>query len=640
MRSNCVFRKLLAAALALIIICGGLDAQEAQAAYNRPYYIEVDITNQIVTIYNTADDTIARQMLCSSGENDSTPVGTYYLPSKELSSERTKWYYFRAFSVYAQYATRIKGAYLFHSIPFNRKSEDRMSATAAAEFGTPASHGCIRLRVEDAEFIAKQCLTGTRVKIYKSGEKNEELRQLLYISSYIQDEMTYPEFLGISEDALGYGSAGAEVKDLQLRLSDLGYYEGASDGKYEIGTIAAVKNFQKDLGIVQNGIASKQLLEVLFSEDAPISAGQVTLKEGRSGPVVKKLQTALKALGVYSGDLDSVYDVDVVGAVKTFQQICGCEADGVADPEFQRMVYYQLAKVQDALGTQEFSAEFVTEQIDMARVTFDKAKIVVREKMSKESNRVVTVKFGDTMLLLGSEGEWVNVMLKGKKGYMLSKYLEHYTDENTVLQYSAGEQSVVIGNTLEEYIAGADSELEQFKAYYASEQYAQNENEAVDYATVNTGSDDVKLNLREAPDGQSSIYAQIPNGTSMRVLSQQGEWTKVGYAEEIGYLMSQYLTFWQGGADELEKASGEDSDAIEDEDDGEPITAVVVNSKRDSRVSIYAEPDEDSEVLARVKYDVEVNVLRVDEETGWVLVSHKDEQGYMKDVNLSFRLGV
>ena len=47
------------------------------------------------------------------------------------------------------------------------------------------------------------------------------------------------------------------------------------------------------------GITTPELQEVLFSEDAPVSHGQVTLKEGRHGPVVKKLQEALKQLGGY-----------------------------------------------------------------------------------------------------------------------------------------------------------------------------------------------------------------------------------------------------------------------------------------------------------------------------------------------------
>lgn len=631
-------KRILIVTLVLVLGLCSLGVESALAAYSRPYYIEVDITNQIVTIYNTKDNTIARQMLCSTGENDSTPLGTYYLPRKELVDERGKWYYFRTYQCYAQYATRIQGAYLFHSIPFNSKSEKSMSSRAVADFGHPASHGCIRLRVEDAYFIAKECLAGTRVKIYKSGKKDEELRQLLYISTYSQDEMTYPEFMGISSDALGYGSAGNSVVDLQMRLTDLGYYDGGQDGKYDIEMVTAVKNVQKDIGMVQNGIASRQFLDMIFSNDAPVSAGQVTLKEGRHGPVVKKLQTALKQLGIYSGDVDSVYDVEVVEAVKLLQRLCGYDVDGVATPEIQQLAYYEVERLTEELGGADFQMEFITEQIDMAKVNFKKSKIIVRAQMNTESQNLARVGYGDTVILLGHEGDWANVFVDGVSGYMYSKYLDPYTTENRVLKYTSGDKSVVLGNSLEEYISGAAQEIDAFRAYYASEQYNSEQDEQVDYVTVNTGSDDVKLNLREAPDGTSSIFAQIPNGTSMRVLSKQEGWTRVGYAEEIGYLMNDYLTFWQGSADAVEDVANTSDAMLSSEQMDQQITAVVVNNRRNSKVKVYAEPDENSEVLAQMRYDTVVTVVSVDNETGWVQVANEEKRGYMKDTDLSFRL--
>ena len=631
-------QRILVVALMLVMGLCGLGVENALAAYDRPYYIEVDLTNQIVTIYNTKDNSIARQMLCSSGENDSTPEGTYYLPAKKYSDERTKWYFFNGFNVYAQYATRINGPYLFHSIPFNGKSDDRMSATAASEFGHPASHGCIRLRVEDAKFIAKECLRGTRVKIYKSGKKDENLRQLLYVSTYTQDEMTYPEFMGISDDALGLGSTGSQVVDLQLRLKDLGYYDGGKDGKYDIEMVTAVKNVQKDIGMVQNGIATKQFMDMIFSNDAPVSAGQVTLKEGGSGPAVKKLQQALGQLGIYTGDMDSVYDVDVVNAVKMLQRLCGYSTNGVATPEIQHLAYYEVDRIAEELGTSDYQLEFITEEINMARVTFEKSKIIVRAKMDTESQNLTRVGLNDSVVLLGHENGWANVVANGMTGYMYTKYLEPYTTENQVLKYSAGDKSVILGNSLEEYISGASTEKEAFRAYYASEQFAAEQEELVDYVTVNTGSDSVLLNLREDPDGSSSIFAQIPNGTSMRVLSKQEGWTRVGYAEEIGYLMNDYLTFWQGSADEVEDVANTGDDMISSEQATQQITAIVVNNRKDSKVKIYAEPDTDSEVLKRVAYDTEVQVISVNEETGWVEIGYKDKRGYMRDTDLSFRL--
>ena len=632
------FKKFLIAMLALAIACCGLGIVPALAEYNLPHYIVVDLTNQIVTVYNTKDGSIARQMLCSAGQNDATPTGTWYMPAKERSDERSEWYYMGSHNVWVKYATRIYYAYFFHPLTFNRKDDSTMNAKAAEMFGVPASHGCIRLRVEDARYIAEQCLHGTRVDIIKSGVKNEELRSLLYISSYSEDEgITYQEFQGISPDALSLGAAGEEVMDLQTRLRDLGYYGVNPDGRYETETIAAVKALQKDLGIAQSGITTAELKEVIFSDEAPVSKGQVTIQEGSSGPVVKQFQTALQRLGIYEGDIDSVYDADVVDAVRELQRICGYEEDGVASPEVQHLVYYELNRIEQALGT-EFSVERVTEEINMATMIFEKSRINVRAKPNTKSDTLTQLSLGDQVVVLAVQDEWAQVIANGKTGFMYKKYLEPFTRENYVLKYTGSGESITIGNTLEQLMSGSGtSEKEAFQSYYASAQYMDYLDDPVEYVTVNTGAEGLKLNMRAAASSEAEVLAEIPNGTKLRVLDKEGDWTRVGYDDQIGYLTNQYLEFWQGTAADVEDST----DALDEgaEEDVE-ITAIVMPNRRDGSVPVYAEADENSKQIGRLKSDVEVRVLGVDENTGWARISYKDNEGYMQDKNLSFRLGI
>ena len=51
------------------------------------------------------------------------------------------------------------------------------------------------------------------------------------------------------------GSTGSDVSDLQARLLELGYYEGAIDGRYASGTQAAVQEFQSRNGLSADGVA-------------------------------------------------------------------------------------------------------------------------------------------------------------------------------------------------------------------------------------------------------------------------------------------------------------------------------------------------------------------------------------------------
>ena len=56
-------------------------------------------------------------------------------------------------------------------------------------------------------------------------------------------------------DAAAYkqGSTGGVVKQIQQKLSDLGYYTYTVDGIYGSRTVAAVKRFQQWSGLPQNG---------------------------------------------------------------------------------------------------------------------------------------------------------------------------------------------------------------------------------------------------------------------------------------------------------------------------------------------------------------------------------------------------
>lgn len=56
------------------------------------------------------------------------------------------------------------------------------------------------------------------------------------------------------------GSTGSEVKSIQKKLKELGYYTGSVDGIYGSKTRSAVTKFQKNCGITADGICGKQTL--------------------------------------------------------------------------------------------------------------------------------------------------------------------------------------------------------------------------------------------------------------------------------------------------------------------------------------------------------------------------------------------
>ena len=115
---------------------------------------------------------------------------------------------------------------------------------------------------------------------------------------------------------LRVGSVGADVADLQARLTELSYYTGVIDGHYGLGTQTAVMEFQQRHGIAADGVAGRQTQDTLYSLSAQPkfvtvdSAAQATyslLKLGASGLEVRKLQARLAELGYYAGGADGKY---------------------------------------------------------------------------------------------------------------------------------------------------------------------------------------------------------------------------------------------------------------------------------------------------------------------------------------------
>ena len=68
-----------------------------------------------------------------------------------------------------------------------------------------------------------------------------------------------PVCFGISR----YGSSGEEVKQIQKKLKEWGYYDGEVDGLYGSKTFSAVKKFQAKNGLTVDGIAGDKTLEAL-----------------------------------------------------------------------------------------------------------------------------------------------------------------------------------------------------------------------------------------------------------------------------------------------------------------------------------------------------------------------------------------
>ncbi|MBR5345434.1 MAG: peptidoglycan-binding protein [Clostridia bacterium] len=138
------------------------------------------------------------------------------------------------------------------------------------------------------------------------------------------------------------GSSGPEVYKIQSRLKELGYNCGPLDGKFGKKTLAAVRSFQQLNGLPVDGKVGPKTSAVLFSESAVAYHKTVTytkLRRGDSGAQVKKLQQALAAEGLYTGEITGYFNYATYTAVCDFQNIHGLKVDGIAGQQTLSTLY-------------------------------------------------------------------------------------------------------------------------------------------------------------------------------------------------------------------------------------------------------------------------------------------------------------
>ena len=129
--------------------------------YVFPYKLIVDISEQRVYVgkwTGSAYKGPIHKFTVATGKKDTpTPLGTYQAGGKTGN----EWYYFKDFGCYAKWAYHIVGGVLFHSNT-TEKPKGRPSDTG---LGYRASHGCIRMKVNDAKWIYDTCPEGTTVVV-------------------------------------------------------------------------------------------------------------------------------------------------------------------------------------------------------------------------------------------------------------------------------------------------------------------------------------------------------------------------------------------------------------------------------------------------------------------------------------------
>ncbi len=135
------------------------------AGNGKDWHVVVSIDEQKTYVYQNGN--LVREMICSTGlldgDND-TPLGDYII--NESGEKRGKSFFSKRFNVGARWWVGfIGGVWLFHSVPVDEN--DQIIKAEEAKLGQPASHGCIRLSMDNAYWFYSTVPDGASLHIQK-----------------------------------------------------------------------------------------------------------------------------------------------------------------------------------------------------------------------------------------------------------------------------------------------------------------------------------------------------------------------------------------------------------------------------------------------------------------------------------------
>lgn len=172
-----------------------------------------------------------------------------------------------------------------------------------------------------------------------------------------------------------YGSRGDEVRKIQKKLSDLGYYKGRVDGVYGQNTQSAVKSFQRSVGLTADGIAGSATLLYLglggsssgngtsYSDsDVQLLARVISAEargEGYEGQVAvgavilnrvahSSFPDSISGVVYQSGAFSCIYDSNWSQPVSDTSKKAATDALNGWDPTGGAIYYFNASKTSDA----------------------------------------------------------------------------------------------------------------------------------------------------------------------------------------------------------------------------------------------------------------------------------------------------
>ncbi len=245
------------------------------------------------------------------------------------------------------------------------------------------------------------------------------------------------------------GDRSDDVKALQERLKELGYFKNSCTGYYGNATQTAVRAFQSRNGLTADGIAGQSTLKKLNSSSAKPAEGvtvETALRKGDSNDDVKALQERLKELGYFKNNCTGYFGDATETALKKFQSRNGLTADGVAGSNTMKKLNSSSAKAAEGV-TVEPEEEDNDETLRKGMSGDEVRKVQQRLKELGYFNQNVTGYYGDVTVSAVKQFQSRNSLTQdGQVGAQTQKKLNS-SSAKAAPGYEVDEDAVLYGNS-------------------------------------------------------------------------------------------------------------------------------------------------------------------------------------------------
>lgn len=202
--------------LLLLLIFGIVLGARAYAEDKVGYEILVDV--EASKLWLIHDGKVEKEYACAGGKASTpSPIGTWKIISK------------------AKWGEGFGGSWMGINVPWGNFGIH--GTTQAYSVGWNSSHGCIRMENAEVAELYKIVPIGTKVTIV-DGVYGDFGRGFRYLQS---------------------GMYGSDVRQIQRKLKELGFYQGATNGKFEASLEEAVKKYCKANGLYERNTISPDL---------------------------------------------------------------------------------------------------------------------------------------------------------------------------------------------------------------------------------------------------------------------------------------------------------------------------------------------------------------------------------------------